>query len=248
MKQTGDEATQWDEMAGSRTALIVSCHSERRDQLGQWVAADGYVPVLAADFREARRRLEDAPPDLLVSDVKLGAYNGLHLVIWSRGRALKTKTVLVGDPDPVLQREAQREGALYVTAPLDASSFLESVARLFSSHHPVRRSARKRVCLDATVDGVLAFVVDVSYEGLRLEVPNAEGFTLPSVLTVKMPSCETEWRVNRVWLGSAADSPSGSLICGAVLPTTDEDTLVSWRRMVDAAPGFDSVEAHSATG
>jgi CheY-like chemotaxis protein len=235
-------------MSDSRTALIVSCQPHQRDQLERWLTADGYAPIVAADFREARRQLEASAPDLLVTDLKLGAYNGLHLVIWSRGRSLKTKSMLIGDPDPVLQREAQREGAAYLTAPLDAQSFLGSVATLFSWYHPARRSQRKRVCLDATVDGVLASVVDLSYEGLRLEVPNAEGFTLPPVLTVKLPSDDTVWRLTRVWLGRPAGPSRGALVCGAALPTTDDETMALWRRMVDAVPDFESIEAHSITG
>lgn len=228
-----------------RTALIVSCLPHRRDQLQRWVGADGYATAVVSDFREARRSLEAAAPDLLVTDLKLGAYNGLHLVIWARGRALKTRTIVLGDPDPVLQREAEREGAAYLTPPLDEEAFLASVAALFASYHPARRSQRKRVCLDATVDGVLASVVDVSYEGLRLEVPNAEGFTLPQFLTVKLPGYDIGWRVRRVWLGHAGDQSRRALLCGATLPPDDEATT-AWRHLVDAVPGFDSLEAHSA--
>jgi len=233
-------------MNSSRTALIVSCQARQRDQLERWAAADGYAAEGVSEFRGARLKLEDAPPDLLVTDVKLGAYNGLHLAIWSRGRALKTKTLLIGDPDPVLQREAQREGAAYLIPPLDAASFLSAVATLFSSYHPARRSVRKRVCFDVTVDGVLASVVDLSYEGLRLEVPEAEGFMLPPVLTIKVPSYDTPWRVNRVWLGRSADAARSALVCGAMLPQTDNETLAAWRRLVDAVSGFDPVEAQTA--
>lgn len=233
-------------MSSSRRALIVSSEPGRRDELRRWVSTDGYATAAVDDFREARRELERAAPDLLVADLKLGAYNGLHLVIWARGRALKTKAILIGEADSVLQREAHREGATYLTPPLEAKPFLESVATLFASYHPARRSQRKRVCLDATVDGVLASVVELSYEGLRLELPNAEGFTLPPFLTVKVPSCDTVWRVRRVWLGPPPDDARGALMCGAALPTTDAAALAQWRRMVDAAPGYDIVEAHSA--
>mgnify|MGYP001278536331 CR=1 FL=1 len=233
-------------MISSRSALIVSSEAGQREELERWMTADGYSVVAVIDFREARRALEVVVPDLLVTDLKLGAYNGLHLVIWARGRGLKTKTILIGDADLVLQREAQREGAEYVTRPLASTAFLETVSSLFSSYHPARRSPRKRVCLDATVDGVAASVVDLSYEGLRLEIPNAEGFTLPPVLTLTMPSCETSWRVRRVWLGRPADARS-ALVCGAVLPTADDDALVVWRRLVDAVPGFDDVDVHSVT-
>ena len=156
----------------------------------RWLASDGYDPVAVGEFKDARRELDAHSPDLLVSDVKLDAYNGLHLAIWGRGKGLATRSILIGEPDLVLQKEAERERAAYLTPPLEQKAFLTTVASLLSSYTPARRSPRKRVVLEATVDGVLASLVDLSYEGLRLEVRNAEAITLPSFFTLQVPTYE----------------------------------------------------------
>ena len=46
----------------------------------------------------------------------------------------------------MLQKEAERERAAYLTPPLEQKAFLTAVASLLSSYNPARRSPRKRVC------------------------------------------------------------------------------------------------------
>jgi hypothetical protein len=71
-------------------------------------------------FAGARERLLTNPPDLLVTNLRLHAYNGLHLV-----HLLKPPTraiVYMDPPDPSLLSEAQRVGA-----------FTENPGRLLTS-------------------------------------------------------------------------------------------------------------------
>jgi DNA-binding response OmpR family regulator len=224
-------------MTTARRVLVVSKNYHQRDQLVRWLQADGYDPVAVGEFSDARRELDAHSPDLLVSDVKLDAYNGLHLTIWGRGKGRATRSILIGEPDLVLQKEAERERAAYLTPPLEQKAFLTTVAALLSSYSPARRSPRKRVVLEATVDGVLASLVDLSYEGVRLEVPNAEAITLPSSFTLHVPSYDVACRFQRVW----TDRPSTArdrLCCGAVIPAfgVDAAATATWRHFVDALP------------
>ena len=222
-------------MTTSRRVLVVSKNFHQRDQLVRWLASDGYDPVAVGEFKDARRELDAHSPDLLVADVKLDAYNGLHLAIWGRGKGLSTRSILIGEPDLVLQKEAERERAAYLTPPLEQKAFLTAVASLLSSYNPARRSPRKRVWLEATVDGVLASLVDLSYEGLRLEVRNAEAITLPSFFTLHVPAYDVACRVQRVWTGRPSTARD-ILWCGAVLPGTSQDAAATatWRSFVDA--------------
>lgn len=228
-----------------RTVLVVSRIEAERTQLASWLSGEGFEVSAAVDFDSAKRALEIAAPDVLVADVKLGAYNGLHLAIWASGRGLATKVVLIGEPDLVLQREAMRTRAVYLTPPLDGTQFLAAVDTLLASFFPARRSPRKRVALDATVNGVGVSVVDLSYEGLRLEVPDAEGVSLPAFLTVQLSDYDLSIRVKRVWLGRPPH-PRGALWCGVALPPEDGSSANAWRFVVDTVSGFDSLQAESA--
>jgi DNA-binding response OmpR family regulator len=224
-------------MTHSRRVLVVSKNYHQRDQLVRWLASDGYDPIAVGEFQDARRELDTHRPDLLVADVKLDAYNGLHLAIWGRGKGLTTRSILIGEPDLVLQKEAERERAAYLTPPLEQKAFLTAVASLLSAYKPARRSPRKKVALEVTVDGVLASLIDLSYEGLRLQVRNAQAISLPSFFTLQIPSYDVVCRVQRVWTGRPSTTPD-VLWCGAVLPASsqDEATTATWRHFVDAVP------------
>ena len=65
-----------------------------------------------ADFQAARARLLLKPPDLLVTNLRLQAYNGLHLV--HLAREMPTRCIAYAeDDDLVLVREVQAAGAFY---------------------------------------------------------------------------------------------------------------------------------------
>jgi DNA-binding NtrC family response regulator len=72
------------------------------------------------DFQAARARLLLEAPELLVTNIRLREYNGIHLVMLA---SASTRSIVYMDPeDLVLLREAQRAGA-----------FVESLERLMLS-------------------------------------------------------------------------------------------------------------------
>jgi two-component system, NtrC family, response regulator AtoC len=86
----------------------------------------GYECVAVDSFEIARRMLLTAPPDLLITDIRLGDYNGLQLLIDSP--VPMPAIVMSGYPDPVLQSDARHFGASYVTKPVPDSLLLELVS------------------------------------------------------------------------------------------------------------------------
>jgi CheY-like chemotaxis protein len=70
-----------------------------------------------SDFRAARRQLFQHPPDLLVTNVYLHEFNGLHLVHLAAAAALKTRSIVYAvELNLALAREAQAAGAFYERA------------------------------------------------------------------------------------------------------------------------------------
>jgi FixJ family two-component response regulator len=82
------------------------------------------TPRVVSSFAAAKQHLEDRPC-LLISEVRLGEYNGLHLALRAQGPGIPV--VLVGEPDLVLQREAAQLGAIYLSHALDAQQLLAVV-------------------------------------------------------------------------------------------------------------------------
>lgn len=66
------------------------------------------------DFPCARAALVNAPPDVLVTNLRLADYNGLHLVLLAKAANRSARCVVHSDrPDPYLVREAQAAGAFF---------------------------------------------------------------------------------------------------------------------------------------
>jgi DNA-binding response OmpR family regulator len=196
--------------------------------------AAGYAPIVVSDFMVAKTLLE-ARPDFLISELKLGAYNGLHLAIRAAGQG--TPAIVIGDADPVLQAEAERHKAAFVTTPLDPERVLVLMRAIPPSSRRKRRSPRKQVgVLDAYVNDVHARLLDVSYEGMRIEASEKELAALPPRFTVRLPLFNFSCRVQRVWTARPSTESSG-MACGAELSASDADTAVAWRILVDSLPG-----------
>jgi len=201
------------------------------------LAAAGYETLVASDFGEAKALLAKRP-NLLITEIKLGAYNGLHLAI--RAQAIGTPTLVIGDPDPVLEADAKRQRALYVTPPLDPQRVLGLVSELLDAAGQTRRSPRKRVpVLEALANDVHARLLDVSYEGMRIEAIDALGATLPPYFEVRLPRFNFACRVQRIWTSPSTDDHA-HLLCGAALSAGDE-TARAWRVLVDTMPSSAAV-------
>jgi hypothetical protein len=65
-------------------------------------------------FADARSRVLAAPPDVLITNLRLEEYNGLHLVVLVVESGLPTRCVVHTDrPDVYLAREGQSLGAFF---------------------------------------------------------------------------------------------------------------------------------------
>ena len=110
--------------------LIVDDHDATRRGLQELLAQAGYVVLSASTFDEGKRLLDEQAPDLLIADVRLGDFNGLQLVI---GAAALPSIIVTGFPDPVLEAEALRLGAHFLTKPIAPHQLLALIETTFVS-------------------------------------------------------------------------------------------------------------------
>ena len=82
----------------------------------------GYEMLVANTFEQGKRVLQDSAPDLMIVDVRLGAFNGLQLI--STGQVRIPAVVVTGFDDPVLRADAQTFGASYLVKPVSPSALL----------------------------------------------------------------------------------------------------------------------------
>ena len=109
----------------ARHVVIVAQNPALATALLSWLGSAGYELAIVTTFAAAKALLETKPA-LLISELKLGEYNGLHLAL--KARAVNIPTLIVGPHDPVLQRDADELGATYLSSVLRRSQVLELVA------------------------------------------------------------------------------------------------------------------------
>jgi CheY-like chemotaxis protein len=220
--------------------LIVEDDDASRQGLQQLLANAGYIVLAASTFAEGRRAAAEDSPDLLIADIRLGEFNGLHLLA-AAPRAVPT-IIVSGFHDPVLEAEARRLGAQYLSKPIEPVTLLGLIEEALLSAtertaaSSTRRWDRKAVGgqVVARVDGELARLVDICVGGLRFEIEREQ--PLPTSFTVKIEAPELSLDAHLVWETRRGDRHR---LCGAALSWSNALALHHWVALVDgfAEPG-----------
>jgi DNA-binding NtrC family response regulator len=88
---------------------------------------DSMRTVVACDsFEKARQMLKDQLFDALITDVRLGAFNGLQLAVMARDMYPEMRLIVFsGFDDPVLRADAEQIGAVYLVKPVVSGELLK---------------------------------------------------------------------------------------------------------------------------
>ena len=112
-------------MSRRHHVVIVAQNPALATTLLSWLGTAGYELAIVTTFTAAKALLETKPA-LVISELKLGEYNGLHLAL--KARAVGIPAIIVGPQDTVLQKDAGDLGATYLTTVLRRSEVLDMVA------------------------------------------------------------------------------------------------------------------------
>ena len=92
--------------------------------------AAGFSVRAANDYHEAKALLVASRPLILMTEVRLGAYNGLQLALRARAATPKIPVLVMSAwREPVLQRDAESIGATFAVKPLTLDEMLAAVYR-----------------------------------------------------------------------------------------------------------------------
>ena len=109
--------------------LVVDDDPEVLHTLREILESAGYRTLGATSFEDGKRLLADTPPPaMLITDVRLGMFNGLQLAVL---RPPTTGVIVIsGFLDPTLDAETRRLGGVYMLKPVSAKVLLETIARM----------------------------------------------------------------------------------------------------------------------
>jgi hypothetical protein len=195
----------------------------------EWLSLAGYEPVPMLNIDSVGRDLASRPIEALIADVSLVSAADLPRIVRTLGA--NRPLILVGDPRDAIE-EVPRDAA-WIDRPVTRDTFLLSVALALAEGRPARRSPRKLVPkLMSSVDGVSSKVVDISAEGVRLEISGASPSVLPPYFTLRVPGFGVAAKVKRVWVAMPAQ---GSMWCGGIIERQPAASA-SWNKFVHNAP------------
>ena len=195
----------------------------------------GYRVAWVGTFEEATQQLALDYPDLLVTAVRLGAFNGMHLLFRFRAEHPDVPAIVI-DALADLTPDMRRHPTRFLTPPIDRASFVALVSELLAARTPrdpnsLRRWPRKRTELPATIHQNVARVVELSYGGLRLEMAAAPDDVL-SPIEIELPSLGLSVKAVPRWLMPGQEG--GSWWCGAEIALTGSDAAKQWHYLVDS--------------
>jgi len=219
------------------TILIVDRDPGTRASLGRVLSNEGYHVVTTTTFEDASAGLALTKPDAIIADIRLGAYNGLHLVFRARG-ILPDVVGIVTDStlDLVLQAEADAAHIAYRVKPVERDSLLQLLdQRLRERPDPRPANARRwpRKLAEGT-SAVMARqparVLEISYGGLRLETDEPVEAIVGSDQVVDVPTAGLSVHARSVWTRRLE---SGKAWSGVEIDDSDPVVIDAWRRFVD---------------
>jgi hypothetical protein len=228
---------------GARTRVAVAARSPvERAAFSEWLHSGGFEAIPVRDVNASARDLEALNFEMLVADAELMTVGALMRV--ARYRATPRPVVVVGDADAEAEADAARRGVSYLVRPIDRGGLLFAVTLALAEGRPMRRSPRKRVSpLPGTIDGVPSRVLDVSHEGVRLELAARHRSSLPPQFMLRVPVFNVAIAIQRVWVSTMVGA-SAQLWCGGALSHNPQRSADSWRSLVDVTPGIEGTGAN----
>ncbi len=229
-------------MIPSPVAVLVDADVAELRRSEQMLEQAGFVVMSADSFAQAKALLASMTPEIVIADIKLRAYNGLHLAalcaVWRPGTPfIATHNTY----DVVLDADAKRLSAAYVVKTPSREQLTKAALKMLESRRhggDIRRSYRKPVPVPTVVQvaAASAEVVDVSYGGVQLKMPSVSAGPPkddpPFDFDIVFPNLEISLHAARVW--AMPDTDTGGWLCGADISGNDSHDLLRWREFVDS--------------
>lgn len=214
--------------------LLVDIDPQRRAASSGALQTAGMAVCTAGSFSEAKSMLRAIQPRILITQIRLAEYNGMHLAHWGRMRAPGLRSVVIGESDPLLEREARAADFLFLRHD-DEQAVVQAAREALARDVPRRCWNRKRLFpqVSAHIDGYRALIIEIGYGGFRAELGARLNAEESRPLAVAIPSLGVEREAICRWMQVLRTEES---VCGACVGQADTSPGSRWRALVDALP------------
>lgn len=205
-----------------------------------WLEAEGFEAVPRSTTKSACDAIVLQPFDLLIADagfVLTGGVRGFGLA-----RFRETPVIVLGDAAGARSCAPLGSQIMFLERPVDRAVFICTVTMALMDARAERKSPRRTVKpFEATVNGVPSHIIDVSKEGVRLELPRDRRMVTPQFV-MRVPLIGVGVAVRRMWVRVPRPEEAVNLMwCGGQLHQNPPMAEQSWRRFIDTLA---SINAH----
>ncbi len=220
----------------SSQILLVKSESDASSTFEQLLVSAGHSVTAVTSFEAAALPASWTRPDLLLTAIRLGRFNGLHLALRFRLEHPGVPIIAIGDEAEVgLAAEAMQLRVRFVPKSTAPGRFLRYIDELLAGGKPrdlvsTRRWSRRAATLPARLSVGEAQVLDIGYGGMCLACAEPQ-VREDGPVDVSLPSVGMVVSGVFRWAKPAADPETWA--CGFELDTVTSDTR-RWRRVVDS--------------
>lgn len=202
---------------------------DERDTIATWLAAGEMAVELLVDACRIDSDVAGRDFGCVVADGTL-LRNGYLASLRRQDPRLPIVAVVdAADADlPIFRR-----GVSVVPRPVEARTLALSVSLAYGEGRQARRRPRTRTPrVPSRVSGVAATVLDISSDGVRLELPRASVAKLGPQFRFQVSMVALDVVLRRAWVGRAA----GDVVqCGAMLVEPDAGQRLAWDRLMEVS-------------
>lgn len=200
--------------------------------ISAWLAAAEMEVETLVEACKVESNLSGRGVGCLVADGALLASGYLTSV---RRHDARVPVVAVVDAGAQHDSALARAGVSVVTRPLDQAALVLAVSLAHGEGRQARRHVRKRSPrVPSRAGGAPATIVDISSDGVRLELPRAYAAHLGPQFRLEVPMVALDVVLQRAWVASAS---ADSVQCGAKLVNPNQSQTLAWERIMELTSG-----------
>jgi hypothetical protein len=212
--------------------IVATPNADESEELSAWLDDEGFEPLSRSTLKGVSDAVASQPFDLAVVDASFVLCGGLRAFGLARFR--ETPVIVLGDFADGNACAAFGSQMMFLERPIDRATFVCTVTMALMEGRLDRRSPRRAIRpFGATVNGVQSYIIDVSREGVRLEMPRDRRMVAPQ-FALRIPLIGVGVSVQRVWVRvPRPDENLGVMWCGGQLSKNTELADQAWRRFID---------------
>ena len=212
--------------------IVATQNADEGEALCASLDDEGFEPISKSSLKGVSDAVASQPFDLAVVDAGFVLCGGLRP--FGNARFRDTPVIVLGDFADGSACAAFGTQVMFLERPIDRVTFICTVTMALMEGRLDRRSPRRTIRpFEATVNGVKSHIIDVSREGVRLELPRDRRMVAPQ-FALRVPMIGVGVSVQRVWVRVPRPEENvGVMWCGGQLSKNTELADQAWLRFID---------------